>query len=96
MNKLFAGLLLQYREFFKNLGPTKRVSVIVVTFIAVIAVISMFFIISGKDYVPLLTQIPSEQMPLIVQKLNEKNVPFRLNEDGKLSVFPKKYSTRLK
>ncbi|NUM59403.1 MAG: flagellar M-ring protein FliF [Bdellovibrionaceae bacterium] len=97
MNKLFAGLLLQYREFFKNLGPTKRVSVIVVTFIAVIAVIAMFFIISGKDYVPLLTQIPSEQMPLIVQKLNEKNVPFRLNEDGKTISVPKEllHSTQM-
>lgn len=97
MNKLFAGLLLQYREFFKNLGPTKRVSVIMVSAIAVIAVIIMFFMVSGKDYVPLLTQIPSDQMPVIVQKLNEKNVPFRLNEDGKTVSVPKEllHSTQM-
>lgn len=97
MNKLFAGLVLQYREFFKNLGPTKRVSVIMVSVIAVVAVVIMFFMISGKDYVPLLTQIPSDQMPLIVQKLNEKNVPFRLNEDGKTISVPKEllHSTQM-
>lgn len=97
MNKLFAGLVLQYREFFKNLGPTKRISVLMVSAIAVVAVISMFMMISGKDYVPLLTQIPSDQMPLIVQKLNEKNVPFQLKEDGKTISVPKEllHSTQM-
>lgn len=53
--------------------------------------------VSGKDYVPLLTQIPSDQMPVIVQKLNEKNVPFRLNEDGKTVSVPKEllHSTQM-
>jgi flagellar M-ring protein FliF len=97
VNKLFAGLVLQYREFFKNLGPTKRISVLMVSAIAVVAVISMFMMISGKDYVPLLTQIPSDQMPLIVQKLNEKNVPFQLKEDGKTISVPKEllHSTQM-
>ncbi len=89
MNKIFAGILVQYREFFKNLGPTKRLSVIMVSIIAVVVVVVIFMMVSGKDYVPLLTQIPNEQMPLIVQKLNEKNVPFQLKEDGKTIFVPK-------
>ncbi|MCB0368881.1 MAG: flagellar M-ring protein FliF, partial [Bdellovibrionales bacterium] len=97
MNKLFAGLVLQYREFFKNLGPTKRVSILMVSGILAVALISIVLMISGKDYVPLLTNVPPDQMPLIVQKLNEKNIPFQLKEEGKTIAIPKEllHSTQM-
>lgn len=68
-----------------------------VSVIAVVAIITIFMIISGKDYVALLTQIPSDQMPVIVQKLNEKNIPFQLREDGKTIFVPKEllHSTQM-
>lgn len=83
MNKIFGGLVVQFREFFKNLGPTKRLSVIAVTVIAAVALFTMLFMASGKDYVPLFTNIPTEQVSTIVGKLNEKNVPFQLRDGGK-------------
>lgn len=89
MNKIFGGLIVQFREFFKNLGPTKRLSVIIVTVIAVGALVTMFFMASGKDYVPLFTNIPTEQVSTIVAKLNEKNVPFQLRDGGKTIAIPK-------
>ncbi len=97
MNKIIGGIVLQFREFFKNLGPTKRLSVIVVSAIAVAAIIGMIMMVSGKDYVPLLTNIPQDQMPSIVAKLNEKNVPFQIKEDGKTIAIPKEilHSTQM-
>lgn len=97
MNKIFGGLVIQFREFFKNLGPTKRLSVIAVTVIAVFALMTMLFMASGKDYVPLFTNIPSEQVSSMVAKLNEKNIPFQLRDEGKTVAIPKEllHSTQM-
>ncbi|MNJ93215.1 Flagellar M-ring protein [compost metagenome] len=97
MNKIFGGLVIQFREFFKNLGPTKRLSVVAVTAIAVVALVTMMFMASGKDYVPLFTNIPTDQVSMIVGKLNEKNVPFQLRDDGKTIAIPKEllHSTQM-
>ncbi len=68
-----------------------------VSTIAVAAIIGMIMMVSGKDYVPLLTNIPQDQMPSIVAKLNEKNVPFQIKEDGKTIAIPKEilHSTQM-
>jgi flagellar M-ring protein FliF len=89
LNKIFGSLFVQFREFYKNLGPTKRMSIIAVTVIAFVAVIIIGVMVSGRDYVQLLTNVPSDQVPIIVDKLNQKNVPFRLAEDGKSILVPK-------
>lgn len=97
MSKLFAGLIIQFREFFKNLGPTKRFSVVIVGLIAALSFVSIVFMLSGNEYVPLLTNVPPEQMPLVVQKLTEKNIPFQLKDDGKQIAIPKEllHSTQM-
>ncbi len=97
MNKIFGGLVVQFREFFKNLGPTKRLSVIAVTVIAAVTLFTMLFMASGKDYVPLFTNIPAEQVSTVVAKLNEKNVPFQLRDGGKTVAIPKEllHSTQM-
>lgn len=89
MNKIFGSLIVQFREFFKSMGPTKRMSIIVATAIGVVAAVILSFMASGKDYQPLLTNIPSDQVSMIVEKLNKLNVPFQLREDGKTIAVPK-------
>lgn len=89
MNKIFGGLVIQFREFFKNLGPTKRLAVITVSLIAVGAIGIMVFMASGKDYVPLFSNIAPDQVSSIVAKLNEKNIPFTLKDSGKTIAIPK-------
>ncbi len=89
MNKIFGGLVVQFREFFGNLGPTKRLSVIAVSVIAVAALATMTIMATGRDYAPLLTNVPTDQVSSIIAKLNEKNIPFQLRDDGKTIVIPK-------
>ncbi len=89
MNKLFLQIFAQFREYFKGLGPTKRMSLIAATAVIFISAIVSVFMVAGKDYAVLLTNVPSDQIPLIVSKLNEKKIPFKINEDGQTISVPK-------
>jgi flagellar M-ring protein FliF len=64
-------------------------SIIAASMVAAIALIVMAVMMSGKDYSPLLTNVPSDQLSMIVEKLNQKNVPFQLRDDGKTVAVPK-------
>lgn len=97
MNKIVGGLIIQFREFFKNLGPTKRLSVITVSLIAAAALVVMLFMASGRDYAPLFVNVAPDQVASIVGKLNEKGIAFQLRDEGKTIVVPKDllYSTQM-
>jgi len=64
-------------------------SVIAASMIAFAAMIVMVIMVSGKDYAVLLSNVPSDQISMIVEKLNQKNVPFQLRDDGKTVAVPK-------
>ncbi len=89
MGKIFGSLVIQFREFFKGLGPTKRMSIIAATTVAVASALVISLMVSGKDYVPLLTNVPSDQVSMIVDKLSKLNIPFQLRENGKTVAVPK-------
>ncbi|MFN8847784.1 MAG: flagellar basal-body MS-ring/collar protein FliF [Bdellovibrionales bacterium] len=89
MEKIFGGLILQFREFLKNLGPTKRLSVLAVSVIAMAAIVTMVFMVSGRDYAVLFSNIPGDQVATIVSKLNDKNIPYQLKDGGKSIAVPK-------
>ena len=89
MGKIFESLINQFRDFYKNLGPTKRLSMAAATVIVAVALVIVGVMATGKDYSPLFTNIPSEQMPMLVERLKQKNVSFRIGSDGKTVLVPK-------
>lgn len=89
MNKIFGSLIVQFREFFKELGPTKRLSIITASVIAVVGLVVVTFMLSGKDYAPILSNIPSDQVTMVVDRLNKMNVPFQLRDEGRTVAVPK-------
>ena len=91
MGKLFGGLVVQFNEFYKSLGPTKRVAFIASSLIVVMALGVVSFMASGKDYSVLLTNIPADQIPVIIGKLNAKNIPYELKDESKTITVPKEY-----
>ena len=91
MNKVFGGILGQFGEFYKSLGPTKRMALVASMMIGFLALIAVMFMASGKDYAVLLSNIPQEQVPVIIEKLNSKNIPYQLNEGGKSITVPRDY-----
>jgi flagellar M-ring protein FliF len=88
LNKILGSLVVQFKDFFKGLGPTKRMSIIAATIIAGIAFMTVSYMMSGKDYISLLTNVPNDQLALIIEKLNGKNIPFQLRDDGKTVAVP--------
>ncbi len=97
MSKLFSGLVIQFRDFYKNLGPNKKISIMIATGISIVAVFVVIFMVSGKAYAPLFTNIPADQVPMLVEKLKQKNVSFTISEDGKSILVPKEllHSTQM-
>lgn len=89
MNKVFGNLFAQFREFFKGLGPTKRVSIIGAFIVAVIAAFIITMMVSGKDYSPILSNVPPDQLAMVTGKLSAMNVPYQLIDDGKTITVPK-------
>lgn len=88
MNKIFGNIVVQFREFYRGLSPTKRASIIAVSVITFLAGLTLLMMVSGKTWAPLFTNIPPEQVPTIVSKLQEKNIPFEIKDDGKTINIP--------
>ena len=88
MNKVFSQLVSQFREYFKALPPIKRSSVIVSSIVLVIALTIIMLMLTGKSYSPVFTNVSPDQLPLVVDKLQKKNVPFKLEDDGKTVLVP--------
>jgi len=91
VNKVFGGLIGQFQEFYKSLGPTKRTALIVSVFAAFMALGSILFMASGKDYAVLLTNVPSDQVTTIIDKLNSRNIPYQLKDESKTILVPKEF-----
>ena len=89
MNKLFSHLIAQFREFYRLLTPVKRFAVIGSALIVIIAAAVVSMMMTGSSYAPLFTNIPSDQMPMIVDQLQKKNIPFRISEDGNSVLIAK-------
>ena len=58
---------------------------------------TMVFMATGRDYVPLFTNMAGDQVTMVMAKLNEKNIPFQLRDDGKSIAVPKEllHSTQM-
>ena len=97
MQKLFASLVAQFNEFYKTLSPTKRISLIGVVIIGIVTALIVLNMVSGQEYVPLFSNVPADQVSLIVEKLREKNVPFRVLENSNTVVVPEQllHSTQM-
>ncbi len=97
MQSLFRNIIVQFRDFYSNLTPVKRMSMLAISAIVVITAGVMAAMMAGTDYVPVLTNIPSDQTSVIVDKLQSKNIPFRVQDGGKTITVPKEllHSTQM-
>ncbi len=88
MNKFFNSLFAQFKEFYRSLTPIKRASLIGSFALVVIAGVIIAGMISGSDFKPLFRNVSQDQLPMIVASLQQKNVPFRLIENGQTIAVP--------
>lgn len=97
MQSLIRSLVVQFREFYKNLTPMKRISMMVASVVVLVSAGFMLLMVSGTDYVPLLHDVPADQTAMLLEKLHSKNIPFRTSDDGKTISVPKElvHSTQM-
>ncbi|MCB0347367.1 MAG: flagellar M-ring protein FliF [Bdellovibrionales bacterium] len=72
----------------KSLSPVKRFSAIASAAIFVITLIVLGLMLSGKTYVPLFTKVTADHLPIIVDKLKQMSIPFKIEEGGAVVTVP--------
>lgn len=97
MNKLFGNLAVQFREFYKTLTPVKKVSIIGSALVFMITMVVVTFMLSGTNHVVLFRNIPSDQLAIVIDQLQKKNIPFKMGTDGNSVLVPKEllHSTQM-
>lgn len=97
MGKLFGNLLAQFKNFYRNLTPTKRMSMIASVGVVLAAVTIVSFMMSSTSYVPMMKDVSPENLSLIIEKLKEKNIPFKVEDGGKAILVPPEhvYTTQM-
>jgi len=97
MSKLFQSLLAQFKNFYKNLTPTKRMSMVASLGIVLASITVVLYMMSGTSFVPMMHDVSADNLPLVIEKLKEKNIPFKVEDGGKtISVPPEHvYTTQM-
>lgn len=97
MTKLWSSLIIQFKNFYKNLTPTKRMSMIASLGIVLAAITVVSVMMSSTSYVPMMKDVSAESLPLVIEKLKSKNIPFKVEDGGKqISVPPEHvYTTQM-
>lgn len=86
MNKIINTIAAQFKSFFSTLPPIKRNAIILSSVIALVGLIAVTTMMTKKDFVPLFTSVAPDQMPIVLDNLRKKNIPFKIGDDGN-SIF---------
>ncbi len=89
MQKIFSVLIGQFKQFYGSLPPLKRNAIFVSSIIAMVGFAVVIMMLTKQDYVPLFTNVAPDQMPLIIDNLRQKNIGFRLGDDGQSVLVPR-------
>lgn len=97
MNTLFSHLIAQFRQFYKNLTPVKRLSMLAATTIAVVGLAVIGAMLTGTNHVVLFSNVAPDQLPQIVDQLQRRGVPFKLSDNGSTILISKEllHSTQM-
>lgn len=88
MPQFLNGLVAQFREFYKSLTPAKRISLTIASVIVLATIVVISLMMSGRTYVALFKDVAPEHLSLIMEKLKEKNIPFKLDTNGNTLLVP--------
>jgi len=89
MGKLFSHLVVQFSQFYKNLTPVKRLSMVGASVIGGVGLVVIALMMTGTNHVPLFTNISPDQLPQIVDQLQKRGVPFKIADNGATILISK-------
>lgn len=89
MGKIFSSILAQFKTFFNGLPPIKRNAILASSVLALVGLVLVLTMVTKKDYVPLFSNVAPEQLPLVLDNLRKKNIPFNLGDNGNTIYVPR-------
>ena len=88
LSKYISLLIAQFKGFYKDLSPTKRMSLILSMFMIAGTAVVVGTLMSGGGHVALFTKIPADQLPIIVNQLRQMNIPYSVENGGETITVP--------
>jgi len=89
VNKVLAGLVSQFKSFYVALPPLKRNAIVASTVISAVGLAIVLAMLSKTDYVPLFSNVSPDHMPLVLDNLRKKNIPFKIGDNGNSIFVPR-------
>lgn len=89
MNTLLSHLIVQFRGFYKNLTPVKRLSIIAASVIAVVGMTVIVAMMAGTNDAVLFENVSPDQLPQVVDQLHKRGVPFKIADNGSKIMIAK-------
>jgi flagellar M-ring protein FliF len=86
MNEAFVQLL----TFLKSLPASKKIGLVVVSFLLLSGFATLFLLANRVDYQVLFNNISSKDAGAIVENLRNKNIPYKIEGDGTRILVPAK------
>ena len=88
LNKYISLLIAQFKGFYKDLSPTKRMSLILSLGMVFGTIVVVSVLMSGRGYAPLFTKVPPDQLHGIVAQLRQMNIPYQVEKGGETITVP--------
>jgi len=88
LKNFFTHIFSQFQQFYGNLSPVKRTSVILASVVAGATIFIISLMVSSTGYDVLLSNVAPDQLTMIIDKLKQKNIPFRLEKNGEIIRVP--------
>lgn len=89
--KFLSTLITQIRDFFDGLTPIKKISLMASVGVLLAAMLIIGWMATGKEYIALQSNIPDEQMPVLLNILRAKNIPYRMEDSGQSIHVPRSF-----
>lgn len=89
MNRLLSHLINQFRGFYKNLTPVKRLSIMGATAVSLVGLAVIFMMVSGSNNAVLFSKVAPDQLPSLVEQLQKRGIPFKLSDGGSTILIAK-------
>ena len=84
-------LFLQLKALFQNLSPSKRATLLILI-IGTVAGFSLLFTWTGRaDFQPLYSNLAAEDAGIILSKLKEQKIPYRITGNGNTILIPQEH-----
>ncbi len=96
MVEFFRQFFKQIQSVLKKLNPTQKFVIFLVSIISIVVIMLLMIWASQKDYVVLFSNLDPKDAQALIEKLEEKGIPYKLETEGTAILVPEGEETGLR